>query len=133
MYNGIPLLSYISKFSFQNISCSFLICFHLFIHPPVYSLNRSNAKAIPTFKGFVMAAVHLMKCCHLKQRGWTLRALYQVQKSEKDKYCMVSLTCVIQKIQKLMNIILKKSRLTWLSVGGSQYRNEGLKSTNYQV
>ena len=64
-----------SKVSSVSRTCHvlFLICFHPFIHPPVYSLNRSNAKAIPTFRGFVMAAVHFQvpKMC-----GYTLNFLH---------------------------------------------------------
>lgn len=37
-----------------------------------------------------------MKPCHLRQRGWTSRALHYV-KSEKDELCMISFIFGIKK------------------------------------
>ena len=55
------------------------------------------------------SVIKRMKFCHLWQPGWTWRALFSKQcQTEKDKYCMIALTCEIQKYNKLVIITEKK-------------------------
>ena len=38
-------------------------------------------------------------CCHAQQHGWSWRALCEISQTEKDKYCMRSLICGMEKIK----------------------------------
>ena len=48
----------------------------------------------------------------MQQCGWTWRVmLNEISQREKDKYCMISLKCRIQKYNKLVNMIKKETDL----------------------
>ena len=40
-----------------------------------------------------------MKQAHMQQHGWALRALSKISQTEKDKYCIIQLTCGTPKIK----------------------------------
>ena len=60
------------------------------------------------------SAIQRMKCCHLKQHGWTLRALYQVQKSDRERQILYGITyrCNLKNTKTNEHNLKKKSRLT---------------------
>ena len=53
--------------------------------------------------------------------------LSEISQTEKDKYCMISLTCGILKIQQTSGYQCGESS------GEAQHRGRGLRRTNYYV
>lgn len=45
--------------------------------------------------GVYCSAIKKNASCHLRQHGWTLRVLSEISQKDKDKNCMISLTCGI--------------------------------------